>query len=104
MAVQTDEPWYVEAQRARKADRLATLLRASGRTADDVAHLTETERRAIEAEVGIRRGSAATWRIATEKLAGSVRPEALCLTCGIGDPDGVPGPRKPFGHDGRCSA
>lgn len=99
-----DEPWFVDTQRQVKADRLASLLRASGRTLDDVAHLTESDRRQIEAEVGIRRGSPATWRIATEKLAGSVRPAALCLTCGIGDPEGVPGPRKPYGHGGLCSA
>lgn len=97
------EPWYVAQQRADKAARLATSLRSHGRTAGDVVRFTDADRRAAEAEAAIRRGSAATWRLATEMLAGSTRSDALCPTCGLGDPLGEIGPRKSFGHEGNCS-
>lgn len=97
------EPWFVAQQRADKAARLATSLRSIGATAADVVAFTEDDRRAAEAAAAVRRGSATTWRLATDMLAGSTRSDALCPTCGLGDPLGEPGPRKPFGHTGECS-
>lgn len=97
------EPWYVPEQRARKADRLAAVLRTNGATADQVARFTDDQRRTAEAAAAVRRGSSATWRLVTEMLAGSTNPLALCPTCGLGDPEGEPGPRKTYGHTGRCA-
>lgn len=102
MATDT-EPWYVGHQRAAKASRIAESLRALRATADDVAHFTDEDRRMAEASVSVRRGSQATWRLVTEMLAGSSNPDALCPTCGRGDPEGVVGPRQRFGHEGLCS-
>lgn len=97
------EPWYVPQQRADKAARLAASLRAIGATAADVVAFTDADRRDAEAAAAVRRGSEATWRLATDMLAGSTRTDALCPTCGLGDPLGEPGPRKPFGHAGECA-
>lgn len=98
-----DAPFDVTPQRTAKANRLADVLRKIGATADDVAHFTEDDRRDAEAAAAVRKGSNATWRLTTEMLAGSANPNALCPFCGHGDPEGVPGPRKPWGHEGTCS-
>lgn len=89
--------------RANKADRIARQCISEGLTAGQAAHLPDAERRAVETRAGTRAGSDQTWRSVVEMLAGSTMPGALCLTCGIGDPEGVPGPPKPFGHEGRCA-
>jgi hypothetical protein len=99
----TDEPWFVREQRARKAERLVTALRISGKTVNDVVHLSLDERRAVEADAAIRKGSPKTWRLVADMMAGSTNPDALCPTCGIGDPEGVDGPPKPYGHRGACA-
>jgi hypothetical protein len=103
MSTKQAEPSWVPEQRARKADKIASTLRAIGATADEVAHFTEQDRRMAEAAATVRRGSATTWRIVTEMLAGSARPEALCPTCGMGDPEGEIGPRKAYRHPGACT-
>ena len=101
---QTEVPWFVAEKRARKADQIARHLAARGVTAAAAVRLTEDERRTFERSAGVKaKGSDLTWRSVIERLAGSHAPGALCLTCGIGDPDGEPGPRKPHGHEGRCS-
>lgn len=68
------------------------------------AHLTPEERRSIEVLAQVRRpASVRTWTIVVEMLAKSARARALCVTCGLGDPEGEVGPRKPTGHTGGCS-
>ena len=100
----TDVPWFVAEKRARKADQIARHLAANGITAAQAVRLTDEQRRTYEHGAGVKgKGSNLTWRSVVERLAGSSAPGALCLTCGIGDPDGEPGPRKPHGHPGRCS-
>lgn len=100
----TQTPWFVAEKRARKAGQIARALAARGVTADEAVRLTDDERREVEVAAGIKnRGSDRTWRSVVEMLAGSAMPGALCLTCGIGDPDGVEGPPKPWGHQGPCA-
>lgn len=100
----TDVPWFVAEARAAKADALARHLRLHGIDAAAAARLTDDERRKQEALAGVKRkASDTTWRSVVEMLAGSTMIGALCRTCGIGDPEGEPGPRKPHGHPGRCS-
>lgn len=94
---------YVTSKRVAKADRLARVLRTFGATAEDVASFEDADRRMIEADAAVRRGSGATWRLVADMLAGSMRPEALCPTCGIGDPDGVEGARQTYDHPGPCT-
>lgn len=103
MTATKSEPWFVPEQRARKAAALATVLRSIGATAEQVIHFTEDDKRETETVAAVNKGSDKTWRLVVEMLAGSSAPDALCPTCGIGDPDGVPGPRKPFMHEGRCA-
>lgn len=89
--------------RALKAYAIATMLLRAGATADTVAHLTEPQRRTAERAAGTRRGSDATWRIVAEMVARSERERARCPFCGLGDPEGVVGPRQAVGHAGPCS-
>lgn len=103
METKAAEPWWVPEQRAHKAARLASALHAIGAKADDAAHFTDADWREAEALAEVRRASVRTRRLATEMLAGSSNPQALCPFCGLGDPEGVPGPRKPFGHPPPCS-
>ena len=99
-----DVPAFVADRRAQKADQIARRMIDRGITAAQAARLTEDERREIEVAAGVKRpGSDRTWRVVVEMLAGSHMPGALCMTCGIGDPDGVPGPPKPYGHEGPCA-
>lgn len=99
------ESWEERAAESRrvKAGRLAHVLRERGDTVVAVAHFGRTERKVVEQAAGTRKASDATWRIVVEMLAHSARERALCTTCGLGDPEGEPGPRKPAGHEGRCS-
>ena len=98
------KPWFVAEARARKADLIAEHLAARGLTARDALDLDDEQRRAFEVEAGARApASAETWRSVIEMLAGSVMPAAACLTCGAGDPSGIPGPRRPHGHPGPCA-
>ena len=97
-------PWFVAEKRARKADQIARHLTARGIDARVAAHFTDDQRREAERGSGVKgKGSNQTWRAVVERLAGSASPAALCLTCGVGDPEGEIGPRKPHGHPGRCS-
>jgi hypothetical protein len=89
--------------RARKALAIVNTCLLRGLDADAAAHLTDAQRREVEQQAGVRKGSEATWRQAIGMLAGSSQPEALCPFCGHGDPEGVPGPPKPFRHDGPCA-
>lgn len=71
--------------------------------AAQAARFAESERRDIEKVAGVRRpGSDRTWTIVVEMLAKSARARALCVTCGLGDPEGEVGPRLPTGHEGGC--
>lgn len=97
------KPWFVAEKRARKADRIARHLDAVGVDAPTAAHFADHERREAESAAGVPAASDETWRSVVEMLAGSVMPGALCRTCGIGDPEGAPGPRKPHQHPGPCS-
>jgi len=104
VAAPADVPWFVAEKRARKADQIARHLAAGGVTAAQAVRFTEDQRREHEVAAGIKhKGSDTTWRSVIEMLAGSHAPEARCLTCGLGDPEGVDGPPQPFGHDGPCS-
>ena len=90
--------------RALKATDLFLHLERLQCTAAQAAHLTLPERRAVERQAGTRKASDdKTWPIVVEMLARSERFRALCVTCGLGDPQGVPGPRKVSGHEGECS-
>lgn len=99
-------PWFVAQKRARKADQIARTLHARGVTAAEAVHFDDDERREVEALAGFdakHKASDTTWRSIVEMLAGSAMEGALCPTCGIGDPEGVAGPRKPYLHPGECS-
>lgn len=101
MAVRTAEPVWVPEKRKAKAERILAVLR--GFTPDQIAHLDDEDRRAIEDEAGVKPASTQTWTLVVEMLAGSARPLAACPTCLLGDPEGVPVPPQPFNHDGPCS-
>lgn len=93
----------IDEQRSAKAARIAAVLRARGRTPADAARMDRAARREIERAAQTRPASDDTWRVVVEMLAGSARERALCVTCGLGDPDGEPGPRKAAGHEGPCA-
>lgn len=104
VSTKTDVPWFVAEKRARKADQIVRALQERGLGADQAARLDGDARRAVEQAAGLARpGSDATWRSVVAMLAGSRAREARCLTCGMGDPDGVTGPPMPHGHRGRCA-
>lgn len=97
-------PWYVARARVAKADRIVRALRGLGITdAATVATMTPTAQRDVEAAAESRKASSRTWALVCDMLAGSSNPDALCLTCGIGDPHGVDGPRKQYDHPGPCA-
>lgn len=98
----TAEPFFVAPQRAAKADKIVRVLRSFGATAGDVVAFDDDDRRNIEADAGVRRGSGKTWQLVVAMLSGSADPLALCPTCGIGDPLGEIGARKTHGHAGAC--
>lgn len=90
--------------RSLKAAKIARVLRAAGCDAATVVRLDDKARRLAETTAGLqRKASDDTWRVVVEMLAESARARALCTTCGIGDPQGIPGPRKTDGHSGPCS-
>lgn len=98
------EPSFVAPQRVAKAEKIVRVLRDGlGMSADEAARLTPRQRHETEIVAGVRKGSQKTWTLVVEMLAGSHMPNAVCPTCGHGDPDGVPGPPKPYGHEGRCA-
>lgn len=101
MTTTTEPPW-VESARTRKAAQLVGVLMAMGATAEDVAAFTDEDRRMTEVQAGTRKGSAKTWAMVAEMLAGSARKRAWCPFCGLGNPDGDVGPPLPVGHDGPC--
>lgn len=101
---QTQVPHFVADKRRRKADQIARACEARGLSAGEATRLDDDQRREIEAEAGVKHpGSDMTWRAVVSMLAGSHSPGAVCLTCGIGDPEGVSGPPKPHGHPGPCA-
>lgn len=106
----TDWQMQQRIDRARhlKATTLAYALRDGGFTAETAARLDTDGRHKAEDIAGTRPKSGKyasdeTWRIVIETLARSERERALCAFCGIGNPDGEPGPRKAPGHEGECS-
>lgn len=100
----TDWQMQQRIDRARhlKATTLAYALRDSNCDAATAARLDEPARRLAEQAAGVRKASDSTWRIVVETLARSERERALCAFCGIGNPDGVAGPRLAPGHEGEC--
>ena len=100
----TDVPWFVAEKRAKKADQIARHLRAIGVEADAAIRYTDAQRREAELGAGVKHpGSDTTWRSVIQMLAGSHASAARCLTCGLGDPEGIDAPPQPFGHTGPCS-
>jgi hypothetical protein len=97
------EPWFVASARAAKADLIVRGLMREGVTADQAARFTDDQQYAAAEAVGKPLPSRQTWRLVVEMLAGSRAERALCPTCGCGDPQGDPGPRKPYQHPGRCA-
>jgi hypothetical protein len=97
----TLEPAWVAQQRVYKAAQFAEALRRLGVTADDVAHFTDKDRRMAEKATRIGRRSDETWLLTASMLAGSARVD--CPFCNHGDPLGVPGPPKLYGHTDPCS-
>lgn len=89
--------------RRRKAFALFTRLSSIGMTADTVAHYDDKQWHAAALAAETRDPGPITRRIVVEMLAESERERALCPFCGMGDPEGEPGARKPPGHDGPCS-
>jgi hypothetical protein len=89
--------------RQRKAFALYVRLTGLGVTADAAAHYGDEEWRGAAQAAEVRVPSSITRRIIVEMLAASERERALCSWCGLGDPDGEPGPRKPMGHGGACA-
>lgn len=96
----TVEPAWVAEKRVYKAAQFADLLRRLGVTADDIAHFTDADRKMAEKATGLGRRSSATWMLTVSMLAGSAQVD--CPFCGHGDPQGVPGPPLPYGHDEPC--
>lgn len=104
MTTKTAEPWYVDGGRTKKAARIADCLSMLGVTADDAIAFDQKDRRMAEKAAGVtNRGSDETWLRVIKMLAGSAQPEALCQTCGHGNPLGGIGPRLPFNHKGECN-
>jgi hypothetical protein len=90
--------------RERKVSLLVSGLLQSGFTANEIAHFTDAQWHMAASGLGIKRDpSGLTRRLVVERLAQGAQQRALCPTCGEGDPEGVPGPRKPFGHSGNCA-
>lgn len=96
----TKEPTWVASQRVYKAAEFAQKLKALGVTADDAARFTPDDRKMAEKATGIGRRSDATWLLTASMLAGSAQVD--CPFCGHGDPQGVPGPPLPYGHEEPC--
>lgn len=94
----TAEPAFVAPKRVLKAAGFAAALRQLGVTADDIAHFTEQDRKDAEKATGIGKRSDETWRLTASMLAGSAQVD--CPFCGHGNPNGVPGPPLPYGHEG----
>jgi hypothetical protein len=94
---------YAES-RAYKASKLAASLRQRGVTPDRAVRLRDVERRYAEKLAGVRKASDETWLQVFDMLSGSAGPGGLCPFCWHGDPQGSPGPRKPFGHTGPCAS
>lgn len=89
--------------RALKATDIFLACERLRVNAAQAAHFTPQERHDIEVLAQVRRpASDATWRIVVEMLAKSARARALCVTCGLGDPQGEIGPRLTTGHEGPC--
>lgn len=91
---------------SRRAKAFAIYLRLTslGITADKAAHYTDEQWKHAGTAAERRAPGPVTQRIVVEMLAASERERALCVYCGMGDPDGEPGvKRKPSGHLGRCS-
>ena len=84
----------IDASRRDKAERIVLVLRGDRVPPEHVAHLTDADRRDIEARAGTRIGSNQTWRLVADLMAGSIRWNARCRTCGHGAPDGVNTPRS----------
>lgn len=103
MTTQRESSWVNPRRRALKAAQLAVSLRTRDIALVTVARFTPADRRAAEKFAGVRKSSEATWRQAIDMLAGSAHTHARCPFCGHGDPEGIPGPPKPFGHAGPCS-
>jgi hypothetical protein len=93
----------IAVSRGIKASKIVASLTEAGCDAQTAARLDEPGRRLAEQHAGTRKASDDTWRIVVEMLAHSERERALCAFCGLGDPEGEPGPRKPTGHAGACS-
>lgn len=89
--------------RRNKAFALYLRLSGTGVTADAAAHFTDADWNGAAAAANVRAPSLLTRRIVVEMLAASERERSRCPFCGLGDPDGVPGPRQAVGHDGPCS-
>lgn len=96
-------PAWVETRRGFRADAIAAELRRAGYDVPRAARASVAERAAIFAAAGLTPGSGASYRMAVERLAGSVRARNLCTGCLAGDPAGVPGPPKPYGHAPPCT-
>jgi hypothetical protein len=103
MAAPGTEPAWVPRQRARKAEKIANVLRSNGCTALEAVRLDADDRAMVETLAEVRQGSAATWRLVIDMLAGSRNPLAACQTCLIGDPQGITVRPLPFGHTGPCA-
>jgi hypothetical protein len=90
--------------RERKVDALVVGVSMAGLPASRIARFTDADWDDLTKSLGLkRRPSGLTRRIVVERLAGGSHERALCPTCGLGDPEGEPGPRKPFGHEGGCA-
>lgn len=99
-------PAYVERMHESRRMKAATLvgaLRAGGFTAAEAVHFDRQQRAMIAQVARTRVPSNDTWRLVVSMLAGSASREALCPFCGLGDPEGVPGPAGRAGHPGVCS-
>lgn len=94
---------WIKVRRVEKADLIAQAARDTGYDARSIVHLTPDERHRIERMAGVREGSRQTWQVAARMLAGSVQDDALCVTCGRGDPEGLPIPPQRWDHLGKCS-
>lgn len=88
--------------RSVKAAKIVAALQAAGSDANAAAHLPPEGRRLAEKAADVRKASDETWTVVVEMLAASSRARALCVTCGLGNPAGEPGPRLPAGHPGEC--
>ena len=90
----------IAVSRRAKALAIADACRRHGYTVDQVVHFDAAERMAMEAAAHVRPASDETWRRVGGLLAGA--SDDPCPWCAQGDPEGIVGEPRNYGHSGPC--